>query len=443
MDSRTSEDILSSTIMPFPVSIRAGTGSEDLMKVARARALDPNVFEDNPPSFFDLEISSSRLDSYSTRMMKSSLKNYAADATTGVGVLNSHNHRELPFGQSLTGEYHDGRGVGVQTVTSTFFTVPGMRIGGTSTDDLILSMKAGIARDASIGFYGGRMICNICGEDMFTWDCWHIPGVGYEMPCPPSLGGMPADKKPMKDMATETVLCEGQAEDAHLAEYSVVYDGSTPGAGLLKARAMASTGRIRPEVTRMLEQRWRTHLPEQEFVIPGIARRGANMAEQNTDPGKDATALVASIIPVIALELLTPNVRAALAAAGMDPVEIKVGDDAITSITKIGEEAARLRSENTRLAAQAEDGKLYRNDLVASALEEGVRAQGDSFRAEEYKTILEALPLTAIKRMRDDWQEAARKIFAGGRATHDGRADDDTKKGSGKSVTPLSAYRAS
>src|SRR5215213_9927954 len=79
-----------------PVRVRQYTAKErdHLLSILHSR-VDPSVFEgdDAPvPFFFRVEASNQNIDSYFTRMAKSSLKNYAQDATDpGVQFQVSHN----------------------------------------------------------------------------------------------------------------------------------------------------------------------------------------------------------------------------------------------------------------------------------------------------------------------------------------------------------------
>jgi len=76
-------------------------------------------------------------------------------------------------------------------------------------------------------------------------------------------------------------------------------------------------------------------------------------------------------------------------------------------------------AEIVRLKPLADEGKQYRADLVAEALAEGVRAYGEEFDEETYRNLLEAAPLTTVKRMRNDWAKSAETRFVSGRQSGD------------------------
>lgn len=344
------------------------------------------------PFIRQAEISSERLDSYFTRMdAETTLRNYALDAAAGVTVLDSHDARKLGVGYSFTGELSRGND-GVVTVLSDFYMVRGLEFGGQhsyrSTDDYIKAIEAGLIRKVSVGFHGYRQVCDICGENYYSWDCPHIGGVDY----------------PIGDQGRETVTATSTIYDARLSEYSLVYAGATPGAQLRKIEHAIKEGLLTGENIAMLEQRYRVRLPEKpkQFVVNGRAdaqvdeNKGGNEAVDNHNRemiGMD-------------FEQQVEKIRAILAETAAPEGELP------DQVRWLIDEAARLRP-------LADAGRQYRSDLIEQALGEGVRALGDDFALESYRGLLEASGLDVIKRMRDDWARIAGKQFPGGRQTVD------------------------
>jgi hypothetical protein len=253
----------------------AGLTTEALLARARERALDASILDDEgAPFFFRAEISSGRLDAYNTVMMPSTLRNFAQDAEAGTPFQNSHNTRQLPIGRSLAGRYVGAQGNGVARVEAEFFTVTGLRMGDVDTDHLIRAMRSGIVRDVSVGFFGGRTVCSICGGDMLTdVACTHVPGLTYDTRDPQT--GRPTGTK---------AVAMGHIEGAHLAEVSAVFRGATPGAAVLKAQREAEGGRLRPEAARLLEERWRIRLPQAHRAWAGGGPAPAAPAAAAAEP---------------------------------------------------------------------------------------------------------------------------------------------------------------
>ena len=177
----------------------------------------------------EMEISSTRLDSYFTHMMASTLQNFAQEAKEGRSFLDSHDGGKLGLGYTFGGELAiEGDNA---LAVANFYTVPGIRFGGqhsfASTDDFIKAVEARIVRDVSVGFHGGRWVCDICGGDYFRYSqCSHFAGVEYE--------------QTGEDGVTKRTLATVGIHDAHLSEVSAVFDGATPGAMIRKGAPRSS-----------------------------------------------------------------------------------------------------------------------------------------------------------------------------------------------------------
>lgn len=267
----------------FPSEIRALASQAELTAAMTAAALDPTILADRTPYFWQATISTSRIDSYFTRMAESSLRNYAEDAKAGVAFQNSHNTRELPLGRSIYGDYRGPQGDGVAHVDAAFYTLAGLKLGALDTDQMIDGMRAGIIRDVSIGFYlgvDGVYRCSICGRDMLTdWDCWHYPGVEYAL----------RDEENQK--TGENAVAIADVENAHLAEVSAVYDGACPGAVILKAERDAVEGRLEERARVLLQQRYRLRLPDKaRHVAPAPGMPAHNPTDAEEAPRMTASA---------------------------------------------------------------------------------------------------------------------------------------------------------
>ncbi len=406
-------EIFATTARIIPATSRA-TPAELQARLADV-ALDPSVFDDAPPFFWLAAISSDQLDAYSTRMdAATTLPNFAREAAAGVAFLEAHNHWTVPFGRSLSGQLEAGDAT---RVTADFYTVPALPLGsGRTTDDFIRRVRTGIQQDVSVGFYGGRFICDICGNDVRDWRaCTHYPGLMYDV--------TGADGVVRQVRATALVV------DAHLSEVSAVYDGATPGAVILKAQRAAEAGAIEPKTARLLEARYRLALPDRRLQVTGAALpQGATAMSKGatggaTDPERDAPATPAEPTP-------EPTALATTERAGdpvttivdpLAPIRVALALDAESERDAVLAAIRALQQERDALQADAADGRQYRTDLVSEALAEGVRALGSAFETETYRTMLTAAPLKTIKRMRDDWRVVGDARLPGGRAT----VDDD------------------
>lgn len=430
------------------------------------------------PFVFELEASNNNLDFYFTHMLENSLRNYAAEAAVGVQFLDSHNSYNLGYGRTYDGRFEidssrapvyrlDNPNAGlafapdtaVKRVTLGTYTVPGIAFGGgltyASTDDFIRAARAKIARDVSIGFYGGRWTCDICGGNYRSYQsCQHLAGFEY------ALG----------DQGERIVVCTVGIDGAHLSEVSAVYDGATPGAMLRKAEELARHGELEPEKAAAFELRYKVNLPTRKsFPVADLEDKPVNVPNENTaGRGKDIPAPESTGDQPMNLEQEMQEARAALTEANVNesvPVaggirqlnqaaanlqtqldairvalpETAVGDDMASRVAWLAAEVSRLRP-------LADDGRAYRADLIDDALAEGVRAMGPEFAQEAYRGLLSSSTIEVIKRMRDDWRAIGDKTFPGGRQTineDENQSEAGKQKKSGRGVElPAAAHKA-
>ena len=369
------------------VTVRAAD-SAPLLAVAKKRALDPTIFEEFPPFFWQSEISSDRLDAYYTVMdPATTLANYAADAEAGVAVLIGHDSRAAPTGYSLTGALESGA---VARVLSDAYA-----LSDPHTAPILNRLRAGVIRDVSVGFSarGAQCVCSICGLDMWrSWDCWHIPGIEYDVET-----GKKASKGGTGTRTT--TLCTGLIVGAHLSEYSLVYDGATPGAAVLQAQRCAESGRLSAGQARVIEQRYRMALPGKRLQTNGYSKEISMAKELETD--RDA----AEVVPL---------------ERTLKPIVERVAPKGST----IEQGVEWMATELGRLAPLAKDGETYRADLVTAGVTEAVRAFGAE-KGELKRTMLERSDLDTIKEYTSSWRDIGDSKLPGGRlTTNDGPGDD-------------------
>jgi hypothetical protein len=375
----------------FPIQVRAVGDAERIATLndilRRDRVLDAEILEEHPPYFFRGEISSTRLDSYFTHMLLSSLHNYASEASGGVGFLPSHDHQHLPIGGSLTGQVTEQADVSI--VRADFYTLSRMVIQSINTDHLINGIRGGLTRYLSIGWYGGKLICDVCGQDYWRGRCPHIAGFTYE--------------EETDGVIRQTLATVG-IDDAHLAEVSGVYKGATPGAMIEKVYELAALGELTSDDVRQAQAVYRLDkaTTERMLQLPALQKRHAGVEVRDTGqtPREDESMTIQEDFG---------KVRELLGADHDDAV--------VPAVETLKQRVADAQKRVSELEPRAADGDAYRNDLVAEALAEGVRAYGDKFAGETYERTLRAAELGVIKQMRDDWRAVGDARFPGGRQT--------------------------
>lgn len=366
-------------------------------------------FGGQSPYFFRAEISSDRLDSHFTHMTDSTLHNFAAESEAGVSFLDSHKRWSLPVGYTLTGSYEDHNGI--SRVVSDMYTVPGIGLGShsySSTDDLIRAMKGSLVRKVSVGFHGGEMLCDICGYSFWDFrNCAHWPGRKYMV--------TNDDGVDIETVSTFSI------SDAHLAEVSAVYEGSTPGAMILRAEGMAEAGLLDGEEIRRLETQYRIRIPVGQRVWPVEKEIQANGVELMAEVGQQAEEML---------------IREILKTAGAPT------GDLAKCVRWLADDRDRLKKANDELGPLAVQGKQYREDTIKDALMEGVRALGEHFNVEIYEKMFDRAGIGQIKQTRDDWKRQADIVFKKNRLTVDGEEQSTTPTPAPVDAVPDAAYRS-
>lgn len=352
------EDILLSHMAR--VRLLEGDSVRQLRELLRERGYAGDM-DDESLFFWRAEISNTLLDSHFTHMNEKTLRNYAEDSEAGVSFLRGHRRNDLAVGYSLRGILEEE--ATRKRVVTDFYTIRGLQ----ETDDLIKRMQGGLVRDVSVGFHGGEYWCDICRQTF--WDCMHWPGMKYEV----------------KDGdQTKTVIATYEIDDARLSEVSGVFDGSTPSAMILKAQRVAAAGLLDQKQTDLLEQKYRVKLQQPPRSFEFVATNKIKPKESKMEE-KD-------------LERLRTVVGATL-------------DEHIIPM------AEAIVRENSELKPLAEQGRQYREDLISTAMTEGVRAHGNDFKVDQYKRVLSSATLEDIKSITADFKKVADTVLPSGRQT--------------------------
>jgi chaperonin cofactor prefoldin len=213
------------------------------------------------------ELSNNLPDSYYTYMLPETLERYVVQAKQGRALMLAHDYMDLPVGQSFDGTTEKlqeaestrllrdwflshRRSAGLDMgrwaggVLQNFYCVWYITRGGAGAnkpnDAVIDSIETRTYRDVSIGFTPGRMRCDLCGENIMSWDCPHLPGAEYDA----------------NNGTDQTVICLAGVENGDMNEGSFVVKGATPDAAVIpvKARMIAATQRLSQDEARVVSE---------------------------------------------------------------------------------------------------------------------------------------------------------------------------------------------
>jgi hypothetical protein len=228
-------------------------------------------------------ISTDAVDSYFTHMdPATSLANFAEDAGAGCPLLDSHENRRLPIGQSFTGVLQPVPGGLAEGVPATrqvlagYYLLRGHTVEGQAVDDYIRGIVGGTYRRMSVGFGGPdcQITCDIDGSDIFDWDSDYYPG------------------QRLKDgrVVTYTVT------DARKLESSLVYNNSTPGALVQRVAELAARRKVAPAEAARLGERWGVRFDGPGRLVSGLGGVELRITHRDLDgqPFHDAEDLAAA-----------------------------------------------------------------------------------------------------------------------------------------------------
>jgi hypothetical protein len=90
--------------------------------------------------------------------------------------------------------------------------------GDVTVEDYIKSVEMGMSEQVSVGFISNKLTCRICGDDIRSFKCPHMPGGRYNV-------GTEEEPK--------FVVCSYDVDEARLMEVSAAWRGALPGARIL------------------------------------------------------------------------------------------------------------------------------------------------------------------------------------------------------------------
>lgn len=423
----------------------------DLLALAAQRAPDPSIFEeeDFQPFLFRVNASNQQVDSYFTKMNESSLQNYAEDANSGVQFQVNHNtggffsSGEVGFGRSIKGRVTGNKSSG-RIFVADFYTQRGLMCGGMASDQFIDGARSGVYSDVSIGFTPGPMICNICGNDFrkkysVEWDsperCTHWPGDEYE------VEGSRSKKK---------VVCVLDIHDARLNEVSVVYDGATPGAGIVAvdmARMASAHGMLTDAERALIAGIYKVRISPNDPLFQGMevpimtgARNKRSEAEaEGTEVEEEAaTEVVAETEadetqPARKTKINLGRKAEAQTEGSQKPMErlqakyrdsgIELDDDPYDAIEELAETVIRQHGEIEALQESAAHGREAREALLVELDREVVRAHGSDgseARQKLHRKLVSSLTFAELRTYIAEQKSLGDERFKAGRQSRDG-----------------------
>ena len=340
--------------------------------VIATRAMHDDLPEDDDDKYWiRVTASNAEVDRHNSIMdPKTTLRNFETDAKSKLGVALKDHHAYKSFGY---GRSSDARLTDKNELMIDFYILKDMDYQGTSREfstpeKLIRAIEHALVNQVSVGFFGGREVCNLCKlpvRKWYYWDereteyCAHRMGKAYDM----------GDGK--METATYTVY------DAHLKEVSLVEFGSNRETSIDKKREMRSF----MEELLMTDQEWITKLRD-ALEIPTI---------KSTDE------------PDAVVEKLEAEV------------------------TTLRGQVETQKDEIADLQDDAEDGKVYREARLEEAIKQGNRAYGKNFDEEFHREYYADLPLDKLEEQITHHKKIGDAALPAGRSATDTHAPPPEK----------------
>lgn len=330
--------------------------------------------------YFDAEISNTNLDSYHTRMEKeTTLNNFVEDAIRGVMLQDSHDYKKLGYGNTIEAYLDNER------VIATFEVPRGINFGGQltfdSTDDFIMAVERMLVRDVSVGFYGGREVCDIDGFDVWGWNtkCEHFPGQRY-------------------DIEGKNVTATATIKDSRLSEVSAVFDGATPEAQIIrKIESLHEQNQLTQKSIEAIPELYGYRFNNNKTIFIPEKGKGRSKMEK-----EQVQALIDESIKEVRESLTKSEETNKTLRSELDEAKTKIAD-----LEKKAEQTNRSQAEK-------------------KAHEEYIRAFGDEAEVDENKSFLSKLETEEeVETYRKQWEQLANAKFSSGHKTKSTNNDED------------------
>lgn len=394
-----------------------------IQKFARRNLSKDEVFAFSNKSAGDMLIPGRHI-----RLSPEFLQQCVKDAQFGVSFMFNHSWSQFGSKGIPYGKVFDGRtqpdtenGETISMSLDKYIIRDDEAVDGISANALIKRIETGVLSDTSIGWGTDTMVCSICGMNYYGGKCSHWKGATYEM----------ADGSQKKctvlAMPSSVIL---QNSNTNLYEESIVWDGAYPGASLsndgdiienpngkfvviddyknLNAGAVVLGQYYNGKLTTMVKKS--DH--KKVFAVKGgekpMNEKLKKMLETFGVIYEEGKTTFEELCNGIAEKWDASNVAMMESA---EPLHFYMTSEQAKE--KLGKELSA--DEVLKLA---KEGQEYHAQVIDDAIAMGVRAQGNDFSAETWKTTFSTMGTVAIKDIMKTFEAQAKAEIPAGRFTN-------------------------
>ena len=336
------------------------------------------------------------------------------------------------FGRCVSGEFNTEE----MAVYSDFFIGMGYKLTNQSfadTDSFSRAIEDGLVSDVSVGFYGYEERCNICESELWSGSCRHWPGLKYEIE---------------KGEKKETVVATTTIYNAHLSEYSLVYDGALEGAVIVE-KAKRTQDRLNTREREHITKHFGVDFDKIPIIkthsIPDVKpkvnndRRNNKMSiltneEQITQLQSDKELLLerAQKAEEAAKDIFLVRSENELLERRVKEAEVRA-ETAKKLVDSQKEQLAKLDKKVEELTPKAKSFETFKVQVIDEKMKLRVAIWGDEdadpVGYKEDKEVLESLPsIERIEKHASTWQRIVDEKYPGGSQLEEEEEEKENNK---------------
>jgi hypothetical protein len=354
------------------------------------------------------------------KLHKTLLEVYKNDARTGVAFMLDHAwsgiQKALVYGRTFDAKLKKGDGSIEDEQWALFgdvYMVRGKEKDGISTDSIIADIEDGTLFDVSIGFGFENAVCSICGNNYYKYsECEHFRGREYDgqvcfiIAKPPGylmeLSGVFDGAYPTAGVLSQVGLSEAKSDFVQLSDEELK---QLPSGIMTYASYASNSGKL-------LTYHKKDDLAKGNvFTVPDLTKlKGSEpqVSEVKTYTQEELDALVKDAVDKAVADALAnapQQIEAVLEATETYMTQQQV-------VEKLGKE---LSAE--KVLSYAKEGEAFMTQLIDDAVAAGVRAQGNDFPAETWKTTFAGMSSQGIKDIMATFNKQAQEEIPNGRVS--------------------------